>query len=335
MNELRKKLGKLLKLERERQGLTLDDLSTQLKIPKSHLGHIETGDAEALPSELYFTLFAKSYAEALRIDYSQTVEAIKEDIGEPLEPESGYKQGKRDADAEGESVAEAASEPGEAKQATKYLKVWITVFGVIVILFFAFLLVNKFVLSSDEGESPLEEPGEASTETSLSVDREESSQSKFRNYDWNVPAYQEPADLQLKLVARSASWATVLADGDTAIFRSLIPGRLYEVTARYRLQISIAVPSVVDVTLNGQTVSLRDQITRRISRVRINQMNVDSFLNPQEPPVQAPNTVVENKSAQGNLDSASRSPTERVPSGDDADIAETGTDTTGKVDDER
>jgi hypothetical protein len=284
MSELHVKIGKLLSLERQRQGIALDDLSTKLKINVGNLERVEAGNLDALPSELYFNLFAKSYAEALGINYAATIEAIKEDIGQPLEPENSAKKGIPD------DATEAATAPGRegalsgtgSKGGANFLRIFAIFFGALIVLFIIFVLVNKLFLSRDNSENTLDMPTDAasadiSAEKQLAVN-----ESKFAAYDWNVPRYQKPSDLQLKLVARQESWATVLADGDTAIFRTLTPGRIYTVSAGYRLRVSVAVPSVVDVELNGTPVDLRNPATRRISRVAINQVNLDSFLNPPE-----------------------------------------------------
>jgi len=70
-----------------------------------------------------------------------------------------------------------------------------------------------------------------------------------------------------------------MTDGDTAIFRKLVPGRVYEASAKYRMVVSIGVPPVVDIELNGRLVDLRDQQSRRITRVNIDQTNFESFFN--------------------------------------------------------
>ena len=70
-----------------------------------------------------------------------------------------------------------------------------------------------------------------------------------------------------------------MTDGDTAIFRKLIPGRVYEASAKYRMVVSIGVPSAVDIELNGRLANLRDEESRRISKVHINQTNLESFFN--------------------------------------------------------
>lgn len=283
MGELQTKLGTLLRLERERQRVRLEDLAEKLKIAQASLEAIERGDEAALPSNLYFNLFAKSYAEALGIDYTRTVDAIKEDIGLSLEPEGP--PGKKPR-----SRPQSKGEPGDVPQkpdddrptpAGGLGKVVLWGFLGLVILFVVLLIINQLFFSS-ETLSPQTEPpfARAPQEVATAAAKGEDPASTFATYDWNVPLYQPPPDIQLRLSARSESWATIVADGDTAIFYSLFPGRTYDVTAEYRMLISIAIPTAVDVECNGRKVDLTDPNTGRISRVSVNQVNIDSVLVP-------------------------------------------------------
>jgi len=285
MSELHVKIGKLLRLERERQGIALDDLSTKLKMSTGNLQHIEAGKLKALPSELYFNLFAKSYAETLGIDYAATVEAIKEDIGQPLEPEGSAKKGKQGDTLQAVTAprGEAAPSRGGPTPGAKFLRNLVILFGVLIVLFLVFVFMSKLLLSDDNGDPALNWPTEENSGDISGKKQPATDEVGFAAYDWNVPAYKKPSDLQLKLVAEQESWATILADGDTAIFRTLTPGKVYTVSAEYRLRVSIALPALVEVELNGKLVDLRNPVSRRISRVTINQVNLDSLLNPPEP----------------------------------------------------
>ncbi len=64
-------VGKLLKNERERQDLTLEDISDRTKINVKYLSAIEEERKDQFPGELYQELFTKSYAEALGLEYSK------------------------------------------------------------------------------------------------------------------------------------------------------------------------------------------------------------------------------------------------------------------------
>ncbi|MFH1372236.1 MAG: RodZ domain-containing protein [bacterium] len=283
MSELHLKIGKLLRMERRRRSLTLEELSVRLKISINNLESIENGRPDALPAELYFDLFAKSYAEALEIDYIATVEAIKEDIGQPLES-SDRATGKGDADSQSapaESDKDQPATAAETMRGNRFLRTFIILLAVVVGAFLVFMVVNWLFLEDDQEAAISNNPAPADP-VEAAGDNRSGPDSLYASYDWNVPPYPEPQEMQLQLIASGESWATVLADGDTAIYRTLVPGKVYTVPADYRYVVSIAWPSRVAVTLNGTPVNLRNPSTLRISRVAINQKNLDSVLNPPE-----------------------------------------------------
>lgn len=271
MSEVNIKLGTLLKKERERQKIEIDDLSERLKITVPYLQSIEAGTSEGLPSNLYFSLFAKSYAEALGIDYSRTVEAINADIEEAAEkPEKSKGNDKKQANSNGE-------ESGDESQFFKKAGI---ILAVIVGLFIIFLGVNKFFFDTEITETT----NNNTTETQANIETEDSKELEeaFNNYDWDNNEYTKPSKIILTLIPRQESWSAVFADGDTAIYRTLRVGRTYTAEADYRMIISVGIPSVVTVKLNGQEVDLRNEKSRRIFKVKIDQMNIDKFLNRNE-----------------------------------------------------
>ncbi|MFQ6007614.1 MAG: helix-turn-helix domain-containing protein [Candidatus Zixiibacteriota bacterium] len=199
--ELHNKIGLLLKLERERQNLTWEDLSAQLKISKRNLEHIEAGNADALPSELYFNLFAKSYAEMLGIDYSRTVEAIKEEVGEPLEPQ-GHVEHRKEfaADSTKPVVRPNGQKINEGPLSnTKYLKTWVFMFAVVVVLFFFFLIVTRIFAFSNESVSLTVELTKELVGGTKSIDEERAAEADFTGFDCNVSLYRLQSDLRLNL----------------------------------------------------------------------------------------------------------------------------------------
>jgi len=274
MGELEKKLGALLKFERERRNIELEDLAENLRISQASLEHIENGNVEGLPSKIYFGLFAKTYAEALGIDYAATCDAIQQDIFEEEEitqPKNGTKKEQAPSDDSGLAESLASSDKSARRLGPK-TKLFLAIIVAVIVIVGGYFIIKQLLhdMSSNETNQPEIE------QTSTPINKEEAT---LANYDWNVPQYKKPSELVLELKARGASWATVLADGDTVIFRQLTPGRTYRATAKYRLRLSIAVPRVVDITLNGKNIRPISPETGRISRVDINQINVDSFLN--------------------------------------------------------
>ena len=279
MSELEIKIGALLKLERERLQINLTDLSEELRITEANLINIEKGEIEELPSEIYFGLFAKSYAEALKIDYAATVDAIKADIEQAEEVAPPKKDDKKKPKKADDKTDEESKKPSLLLKNPTYRKI-IYIVTIAILLVGGYFVVSQLIKDMQADTSMSADSNQ--TEQITEEPSGESTDSKYAHYDWNVPQYKKPEDLKLQLTARAESWATIFADGDTALFRNLVPGRTYEITAKYRLTLSIAVPRVVDIDLNGTRIKPVLPETGRISRVRITQINVDSFINPEQ-----------------------------------------------------
>lgn len=273
MKEIREKIGALLRIEREQKGISLDTLSEQLKISKSYLETIEKGEIEGLPSELYFTLFAKSYAEAMGIDYSRTHDAIEADV--ELAKTKKETKVKKEVTTDSESTAE-----------DKKNNMILYVGGVVVAALVIFVIVSWIYSPRSSEADGSDSSGE---QTFMSGEMVQA----FDDYDWDKAEVAASDKIKLKLIPREGSWATIVADGDTVIYRTLKTDRIYRAEANYRLLISIGIPSAVDIELNGQKVNLRNPETRRVSQVEINRLNLNQFLGEEKTIVnqEAPNEL--------------------------------------------
>jgi len=63
-----KELGETFRLERERKGLTIDDVIQRTKISKSNVLALESGEATKLPHPVYAKGFVRNYARLLGLD---------------------------------------------------------------------------------------------------------------------------------------------------------------------------------------------------------------------------------------------------------------------------
>jgi transcriptional regulator with XRE-family HTH domain len=274
MNELEAKLGALLHVERERRNISLADLSNELKVSESNLEAIESGDVSALPSPLYYGLFAKSFAAYLGIDYTKTVEAIREDLGQSLESAEGaaIDTDGKPAPAQGRTEPELASP--KTPQGPRIVRMAAIIGSVIIIVFVGVLVVLKFTRNNVQ---PANETESGTDDLTQSVIVDSSIDTAPTDYNWSAEESTVPDSLRLTLTSKGQSWATVLTDGDTAIYQSLTPWRTYTAAAQFRLVVSIGVPGAVDVTLNGERAYLTDPQTNTISRLEINQANRNEF----------------------------------------------------------
>jgi len=269
MNETYVKFGALLKLERERRGVKLELIASELKIPIETLQQIEAGQSEALPSELYFRLFCKSYAEFLGIDFTKTIEAIHEELGESLEPTALETAGVKDAKKTPEPIpATAVIEPLPERKRGRGLLVAIVVVGVLVICVGAYFVFFR-------GGSPKQ----SNTEVMSNPDYSTAVVPDTRR-GWDTSGARPADSMVLTLTARVGSWATVLSDGDTMLYQMLTPGRPYNVTAKEQFVVTIGNPLVVDVLLNGLPAQLADPETGEASQVEIDMSTAELFLVP-------------------------------------------------------
>lgn len=271
MSELQKKLGLAFKAERERRKLKIDDLSDELKISTTNLEAIESGIASDLPSDLYYKLFTKSYAERLGIDLTATIEAIKDEIGLSFDSDDLADTGADVSEAQSRgktkakpTISSAPDTDTSITHAILPLAMGATVMaGLVLGLYTLFAAADPADQAHDSGDALRAEVLQYKAE--------------LDNYNWDLPPVEKRQPLVLSLSSVQDSWATVLADGDTVVYLTVSPGSVYRVEADYRFLVTIGVPSVVTVKLNGHDVNLRDPDSRRISRVEINQINVNRF----------------------------------------------------------
>lgn len=74
-------VGERLRQAREEQGLSLEDVAAQTRIPQRHLASIETADWNSLPAPTYTIGFAKSYASAVGLDRTEIGNQLREEMG--------------------------------------------------------------------------------------------------------------------------------------------------------------------------------------------------------------------------------------------------------------
>jgi cytoskeleton protein RodZ len=82
-----KKVGQLLKAEREKRNLSLHEIGMSLKINPKTLSAIEDGDLSQLPAKTFLRGFVRSYAQFLKLDVEQVIKLFHEEMG-TTHPES-------------------------------------------------------------------------------------------------------------------------------------------------------------------------------------------------------------------------------------------------------
>jgi cytoskeleton protein RodZ len=82
------RIGAALQQERERQGLSLEDLEERTKIRTRYLRALENEDWDIIPGPTYVRGFLRTYAEALGLDPEELVDDYREEFEAP-QPRGG------------------------------------------------------------------------------------------------------------------------------------------------------------------------------------------------------------------------------------------------------
>ncbi len=74
-------VGERLRAAREAQGLTLDAIAAQTRIPTRHLAALEAGEWATLPAPTYSIGFAKNYATVVGLDRAEIADQLRFEMG--------------------------------------------------------------------------------------------------------------------------------------------------------------------------------------------------------------------------------------------------------------
>ncbi len=82
------RLGEILRAQREKKGLTLDQAAADTRIREKFLKALEDGDYQSLPGAVYTKGFLRNYAEYLDLDQEELVVLFHDERGGAPAPES-------------------------------------------------------------------------------------------------------------------------------------------------------------------------------------------------------------------------------------------------------
>lgn len=260
-----KKIGEILAAARREQQKSLKEVSVITKLKEAYLEAVEAGEPDKLPSEPYFGLFARSYAQYLGLD-----PAILDEIEENERGGIGIAGPTDASDRKDTGISEADS----SRQAKKFGRNLIYVILIAIVLFAALIAFDRWFMSAPE------ESGKANTETVHQKDDQGHGEKSIADKEPGIPysPYQPPENLELMVSAKQDVWMVVIRDGDTVLNRQLAAGDTRRWEAKYRFVLTIGISTAVDLTLNGVRLPPLTTQARTISGLEINQVNYKKFL---------------------------------------------------------
>jgi cytoskeletal protein RodZ len=193
-------VGEQLRAAREKQGLSLEDLASQTRIPRRHLENLEAGDWSQLPAPTYTLGFAKSYAGAVGLDRTEIGDQLRAEMG-------GYRP---------ESTTQDVFQPADpARAMPKGLVIGALVAVVVLFLIFSWLH-NRSLAPAPEGA-----PAAATTQTPAPQQQPAQAQPQ--------PQTVQAANGPVVLTATDQSWIQITDNGKTLFEGLLQPGQTYQV----------------------------------------------------------------------------------------------------------
>lgn len=152
--------GQTLKENREKQGLTINEVAIMIKVNTKTVRAIEEGDLDNLPAKTFLRGFVRSYAKLLKLNVGEVMSAFYEEMGS-TKPKLAI----RDQDNE-EKRKKALEESMEGEGSPLIKKLIWTGISVFAIILIAFVLrqVEKY---ENESKPPEEAPQVKAIEASL------------------------------------------------------------------------------------------------------------------------------------------------------------------------
>lgn len=230
-------LGSFLKEKRKASGVSLEQVSAEIRIKLAYLEALEEERYELLPAPLYKKIFVKAYADYLGLNFEELMNRFVE-----KEAESGIIEKRR--------VKPYPEIAQTEKKSNNHLLVWAgVILGLVIILIFVIKKGPDTFFNNKVSGPKVEE-----AKVSLPSPTVDSVISR------NVPEVKEetreaasqPEEMTLRLEGTDKCWALVIGDGDTLFSGFINNGMKFEYKARNYFKLTLGRAWAVKGYLNGK-----------------------------------------------------------------------------------
>ena len=242
-------IGELLQSEREKKGLSLNDVENATKIRARYIQALETEKFEIIPGEVYRLGFLRNYARLLNLDPEAMIVRYKSVYRDASHDENregarlavaDARRSVRDVDrADGQQANAVARRPvidwmGKIAQAGSIFKNRRLLLGAataVVVLILIVAGVDLFRYTLLAAKQPPPQPSKPPAVPSA--------------------VYSQPQTLEIRLVGTGHCWAEVKVDGVDVYEGTIKPGDVETFTAQSSIWVDLGYPKSVDVFYNG------------------------------------------------------------------------------------
>jgi transcriptional regulator with XRE-family HTH domain len=235
-------IGSILRRQRERKKLKLDEISEELRIRAQHLEALENDRFQLLPGTLYQRSFLKTYAQYLDLDQSRILKMFDQ-----YQESQGFLGKEPEVTrAVGDSTEDRPHLVSQPQSAAGRAGYWFAVFtglalGVVCLIY----LAKPGTRKTDEIASQLS----AVTAESLEVEPEVVDTTSFA---WRLDnLLVNSPEMLLRIQAQGDSWIKIIADKKGLFSGILAAGMAIEFKANDYFSIHLGRNEGIDFFLNG------------------------------------------------------------------------------------
>lgn len=152
-----KEIGEALKEARESTGLSLEEVSSDLKLRPSQIENIESGNIDAFKDVFYLKYFIKEYAKYLGLSYDELIDDFNEYLFDYTSKISldDIKKAKKKADKKDKKQKRIASPYTIERRKRINFKIGLIIFLTIIAFLLATFIV-KTVVDSTKQDEPID-----------------------------------------------------------------------------------------------------------------------------------------------------------------------------------
>jgi transcriptional regulator with XRE-family HTH domain len=256
-------LGSFLKEKRKASGVSLEQVSAEIRIKLAYLEALEEERYELLPAPLYKKIFVKAYADYLGLNFEELTKRFFE------------------KKAESETTEKGRAEPypeivQTEKKSNNHLLVWAgIILGLVIILIFVIKKGPDTFFHNKVSGPKVEEARMNLPSTAIdSVKSESESLGKKEVRE----VVSQPEEMTLRLEGTEKCWALVIGDGDTLFSGFINNGMKFEYKARNFFKLTLGRAWAVKGYLNGKRLKPFGPKGKGIFGREINKDNYQDFL---------------------------------------------------------
>lgn len=237
-------IGDLLRRERERQNLSIKDIEKATSIRALYIDAIEKGEYKTLPGEVYAKGFVRNYANYLKLNANEIVNAFNEEM---------HPQEELQESAGSSSAEEARQEQSSEKNREEYRGPKITslesypmekkshgVRNALMVAAAVFVVAFAALIAFGGDEEPSAPAPRAKTQTQQGQKQTEA-------------APKPAADgVEMKLSFTDRCWTEVVVDGKTEFEGTAEKGKVLTLKGKDKVRITAGNAGALHYSLNGK-----------------------------------------------------------------------------------